>query len=584
MTEQQGTDVLVMPSSAEGVLLGAAVGDALGWPQEYRGQIVGGQKARDELTPQPRFIAWERSAGHYTNRRRDRVGAGEYSDDTQLLLATARACLHGESWLSWLTEIELPVWPLYQRGGGGAVLTACSAWAAGRAPWEGQDAKARKTQDRYVGAGANGVAMRIAPHVLAEPDLGTALRRVLQDGVQTHGHPRALVGALVYAAALHVALRQSDTMNYGQLLDAAEAGLLSVQTAQSAFPSSWPDDIRDRTTAAWEPVIAEVRALLGLCRASLQQGAMSHPEKLLVELGCDNPKVNGAGTITAVAAVYLASRFAARPMGGLLQAAFLRRGDTDTLASMTGALLGALHGTGWLEGLDLKVQDAAYLATIASRLVHPQPRQGDVSQTPQPVSILRDEMLRELEHVDPYSETRPTGRFPDGRTWQLVRLDAHEEFNPRAFLALEDGQTVFIELPKKKRPASSKPTEQLSIDDQVQPQGPPSDAPLRSGISLPTGDLKRAAAFYAALLGRPVTVIRDAVRVTDWLTLRPGPTDHQATESVLRFEVPDLTAAAKALGQTAADRVLRGHDPDGRRIEIYPRAMRDNGGSEAIRA
>lgn len=490
MNEQQGTEIIVKESSAEGVLLGAAVGDALGWPQEFRGQIVGGQKARDEHTPQPRFIAWERNAGHYTSRRRDRVGAGEYSDDTQLLLATARACLHGESWLSWLTRVELPLWPLYQRGGGGAVLTACSAWAVGKAPWEGKDTKARKTLERYAGAGANGVAMRIAPHVLVEADQSTALRRVLQDGVQTHGHPRALVGALVYAAALHAALRQANTMNYGQLLEAAETGLLTVEKARMAFPESWPDNVRDRTTAAWDSVIAEVRALLALCRTSLDQGAMSNPEKLLVEIGCDNPAVNGAGTITAVAAVYLASRFAARPMGGLLQAAFLRRGDTDTLASMTGALLGALHGTQWLEGLDLRVQDAAYLTALAGNLVHPRLRHDNEPQAPERVSVLREEMLRELEHVDPSSETRPTGRFPDGRVWHLVALDTHDEINPRAVLALQDGQTVFLELPKKKLGTSSRPASKpLPFDDQGQPHQTPSDAPLRSGISLPTSDL-----------------------------------------------------------------------------------------------
>lgn len=40
---------------------------------------------------------------------------------------------------------------------------------------------------------------------------------------------------------------------------------------------------------------------------------MSNPETTLERLGCTDPKINGAGTVCAAAAIYLASRFAARP-------------------------------------------------------------------------------------------------------------------------------------------------------------------------------------------------------------------------------------------------------------------------------
>ncbi len=40
---------------------------------------------------------------------------------------------------------------------------------------------------------------------------------------------------------------------------------------------------------------------------------MSNPETTLEHLGCTDPKINGAGTVCATAAIYLASRFAARP-------------------------------------------------------------------------------------------------------------------------------------------------------------------------------------------------------------------------------------------------------------------------------
>src|SRR5450631_1417705 len=55
-------------------------------------------------------------------------------------------------------------------------------------------------------------------------------------------------------------------------------------------------------------------------------------------------------------------------------------------------------------------------------------------------------------------------------------------------------------------------------EEQLQPSSV-SHIGVRLGITLPTRDLKRAAAFYAALLG-PVPIVKDAAHVTEWLTLR----------------------------------------------------------------
>lgn len=66
-------------------------------------------------------------------------------------------------------------------------------------------------------------------------------------------------------------------------------------------------------------------------------------------------------------------------------------------------------------------------------------------------------------------------------------------------------------------------------EEQLQPSSV-SHIGVRLGITLPTRDLKRAAAFYAALLG-PVPIVKDAAHVTEWLTLRHGDTAQQATES-----------------------------------------------------
>src|ERR1700678_3437091 len=150
-----------------GMLTAAAVGDALGWPQELRSNIVGGQKAR-AVQPQPRFRSWERNSGTQYARYQETVNAGEYSDDTQLLLAVARSCLSGKEWLPRLTGAELPTWLLYHRGAGRAVISAARAWADGHPPWERGSERGRSGDPvaQYFQAGANGAAMRIAPHAV----------------------------------------------------------------------------------------------------------------------------------------------------------------------------------------------------------------------------------------------------------------------------------------------------------------------------------------------------------------------------------------------------------------------------------
>jgi len=69
--------------------------------------------------------------------------------------------------------------------------------------------------------------------------------------------------------------------------------------------------------------------------------------------------------VTTAGVLYLASRHAAEPIQGLLRAAFSRGADTDTLAAMTGAILGALHGPDWLGSAPENVMDHDLLRRTA---------------------------------------------------------------------------------------------------------------------------------------------------------------------------------------------------------------------------
>ena len=62
--------------------------------------------------------------------------------------------------------------------------------------------------------------------------------------------------------------------------------------------------------------------------------------------------------------VYLASKYATEPITGLLEAAYLKNADTDTIASMVGGLFGVFYGSEWLSNEWSKVQDYEYIQKL----------------------------------------------------------------------------------------------------------------------------------------------------------------------------------------------------------------------------
>ena len=62
----------------------------------------------------------------------------------------------------------------------------------------------------------------------------------------------------------------------------------------------------------------------------------------------------------------MAARYAAQPVQGVLRGAFATGSDTDTIAAMTGGLLGALVGTDWLPQAWFSVQDCDYMRQLAN--------------------------------------------------------------------------------------------------------------------------------------------------------------------------------------------------------------------------
>ena len=119
----------------EGAILGAAIGDALGWPQEGHGIRLDRPSQDKPRKAQIPFQSWFHRAGGRYYGHEEEIGKGEYSDDTQLLLATARSLQYGIKWRKVFCFQEVPVWLLYERGGGGATKRSAKKWLQGIPPW-----------------------------------------------------------------------------------------------------------------------------------------------------------------------------------------------------------------------------------------------------------------------------------------------------------------------------------------------------------------------------------------------------------------------------------------------------------------
>lgn len=566
-----------LASRARGVFLGAAVGDALGWPQEQNSGIVGGHK-NATISPTADFRAWDRYGGSHYQKYIEPVAAGGYSDDTQLVLATARAVL-GPDWFTTLTDTELPLFLLYQRGAGGATLRACRAWASGAPPWRGgATQKARKSQEQYFSAGGNGVAMRIAPHVIVGvPNSPRDLvARVVRDGVTTHGHPRALVGAAAYAIALRVLLTTDGTLEYGELAARVEAddSWQIPEIAFSALPDEWvkaATQQQEDLISWWTTAVHETRELLARTETGMRSGILGNDGGMLDALGCFDKRVNGAGTVTAAGAIYLASRNAPRPQSGLMRAAFLQGADTDTLASMTAALLGALHGPDWLKPLSSQVQDHEYITHLADRCSSL--ALGQMPTTSSTTKPVRQDDLRSfrdnLETAEHPPKSLPGGRLIEST--HSAALESSTRASASRWLLDIGGQTMVVDLVNRNLAARS--TTQPASDSQA---GATTPASVRR-ISIIASNLEAIERFYGPKgLGLSVTRpnAREALVDRTYRFMRPSADTATATTGVyLEVQVNDLAAA---LGRLRAKRntdsaVTRLKDPSGNVVGVFQR-------------
>jgi len=585
-------------AKAEGAFIALAAGDALGWPQEFAARGRG--KQRHQATTE--FRDWERRSGGRFYAHTEIIRAGEYSDDTQLTLAIARCRIHaGTAWWAHFTRNELPLWTVYERGGGGATKRAAESWLRGVAPWKQTDANA---VSRYFDAGGNGVAMRVLPHAVccAKDDEPTSLLRdVITDGAATHGHPRALVGAAAYAYAAWWLLRSQRTVGFGELVSVMLDSASTWGTLPSATKNGW-FDTANRVSGdygkVWQQTVEEMRVLLVQVREGLAAGSLADDVEVLNALGAFGG-AKGAGTVGAAAAIYLTARYAAQPLQGVLRAAFSVGADTDTIAAMAGGLLGSLAGADWLPREWLSVQDGDYLRQVANKLAA---RAATVEAEASPHVGARD--------IDAFVERLRAGSrddldFGGTRRVRVIDFCAPTPASRTTLvhgwqLQASDGQTLYVtkvgrrakdDLPTTPQAPSVTPTESRGTRPERQPDA------RAVGVKLSVTDLAASAAFYEGALGlvavrkTPKFVSFGAVSLVEGRyasELSGGAVTPEASVGRNRIEihVGDLDAFHARLVQHQVriaqpiavmpwgERSLHCVDPDGNVVELVERRSR----------
>lgn len=347
----------------QGAMVATAIGDALGWPNERAQNKVTNQNSTSDM-----FVGWTRTI-RFPHWHQEPILPGEYSDDTQMVLAVARSILT-EKWKYHFTKHELPFWLSYERGGGSALKKAAKACKENEVLWK------QKNPKDYFAAGGNGAAMRILPHVIAgyrDRSISDILCDVTQDSIITHGHPRALLGATSFAYALYYLLNKEDILKYGELASAViECRDIWGKLPDTDVLSEWLQTAIEKSgyeyIQVWNQTVDHMIAQLEFISDSLQKGLIVDDKKILTNLECFS-KANGAGDVAALAAIFLASKYANSPVLGLKIPAFLKGMDTDTIASMTGALLGMLGGTNWIPSEWRSVQDYNCLVKMTELLM-----------------------------------------------------------------------------------------------------------------------------------------------------------------------------------------------------------------------
>lgn len=360
----------------KGAIKLAAIGDALGWITEFE-KSTAGLKQKYNTERIENFLPWEKKVGGRFWGHIEKIETGAYSDDTQLTLSVARSIQNdGKVNQEYFAEIELPAWLEYARGAGRTIKISAKKIQRKSASWHNNfySIKKKKGYFKYIEAGANGAAMRILPIALVNVGNHNQMYNdIFANSIITHGHPRAIIGALLYGVSIQkmILYRKDDfdPIHYlTQLGNNIEKDLSLDNLADEKikkWANKWSEEKKINFRVVYDDVVQEVLADL---RKVYSQLKIEKYKDLLSELGCYAPETSGSGTKTVIAGIYLTLKHSSEPKEAVLDAVNSLGADTDSIAAFAGGLVGSLHGHNIIPDKWRMVQDMNYLDKVAERI------------------------------------------------------------------------------------------------------------------------------------------------------------------------------------------------------------------------
>ena len=411
--------------------LWAAYGDALGWISELTDEA--GLKRRTGGVPLSEPVAWNRRIGGRTGITVS-LPKGCYSDDSQLRLATSRAIRPDGFDVEAFAKVELPVWLSYALGGGRSTSAAATHFAKTKSSWFANSFKG------WTHSGGNGAAMRIQPHVWAvrtPDDPASFLPDVVRNTICTHSHPTGIMGAVLHALCLARAIDTGNCPSPSDLDTAIEIveqlpKILERDTELGYWCSAFERECGSFSNA-WENEMMVTRDAVRMVRMITTNATAEERYKNIVNgLRLRDPARRGGGMLTAVAATALTwcetspaqvMRIAANAVGT----------DTDTIATMAGAIIGAASESdppGDVLDAGLFRSEAQRLAMIASGGKPPSHSYPDLLYWSAPTTRA-DALVRSKDGrlkvcgLGNVSETidKPFGPLSGDFQWQWIKLE-----------------------------------------------------------------------------------------------------------------------------------------------------------------
>ena len=256
-------------------------------------------------------------------------------------------------------------------------------------------------------------------------DEALLVRDSFLNAMTTHGHPRAILGAILFGIAVrHVLIDEtgephSTLLNY--LMDTIPLidEYLEEDVQIAEWITRWNEGVASEEVFKVAFQSAKEETLFYL--SAIPEHLQSNPERYYQFIGALSSATKGSGISTVCAALYLYLR-EYEPEEAMYTAVNLLGSDTDTIAVFLGALLGAEYGIAVVPEHLEKVQDRKYLLKTARRLFE----------------IARDETRDQSTH---WAESTDDGNI-DREEAYLRMLTWEISFHEMFWDNLHDGDTL----------------------------------------------------------------------------------------------------------------------------------------------